>query len=324
VREIEHAWVRPTVVVSECLGFAAVRYNGQILSDRVVRALQEHVDFLPICPEVGIGLGVPRDPIRIVSIGGEQRLVQPSTQADLSEAMRHFADGFLDRSGPVDGFILKNRSPSCGLRDVKVYPAEPGKPASDRTSGCFAEAVLRRYPRAAIEDEGRLTNARIRHHFLTYLFASAELRQVRQSGEVRELVGFHTRYKLQLLAQSQTGLRTLGRLVADPRSGTFEELVTRYSEQFAGSMARPPRLASTVNVLQHAYGYFSGQLTPLERRYFADLLTEYRAERLPLSSVIAVVRAWIVRFGTEYLAAQRFLEPYPRALLTLADSAARG
>jgi uncharacterized protein YbgA (DUF1722 family)/uncharacterized protein YbbK (DUF523 family) len=319
----EQGWLRPVVVVSECLGFGAVRYNGQILPDRVVDALRTHVAFVPTCPEVGIGLGVPRDAIRLVSDGsGGQRLVQPSTGTDLTGPMRSFTADFLAHVGPVDGFILKNRSPTCGIRDVKVYPAEAGKPASEKSSGLFAAAMLQRFPAVAVEDEGRLTNARIRHHFLTWLFASAELREVIAGGRMRDLVAFHTRYKLQLMAQGQQGLRQLGRIVAEGSKAPFADVAERYAAEFARVMARAPRVPSLINVLQHAFGYFSQELGGEERAYFAHLLDEYRAERLPLSAVLSVLQAWILRFDTGYLATQRLFHPFPRVLLNLADSGA--
>jgi uncharacterized protein YbbK (DUF523 family) len=119
------------VVVSQCLGFAAVRYNGAMLRDDFVQALRKHVDFVQVCPEVGIGLGVPRDPIHIVTGPAGRRLVQPSTERDLTHAMQKFSRKFLAGLGPVDGFILKSRSPSCGIKDVKTFIDAPGNmPAS--------------------------------------------------------------------------------------------------------------------------------------------------------------------------------------------------
>jgi uncharacterized protein YbgA (DUF1722 family)/uncharacterized protein YbbK (DUF523 family) len=313
-------WTRPRIVTSECLGFAAVRYNGQVLRDHFVQALREHVEVVPVCPEVAIGLGVPRDPVRIVQIGGDRRLLQPATGADVTEPMRRWADEYLSSIGDVDGFILKSRSPSCGIKDVRVYPEGEAKAPVEKSAGFFAEAVMERCPTAAVEDEGRLTNARLRHHFLTRLFAAASLREVRRSGRVAELVRFHTGFKLLLMAHSQQGLRTLGRLVANAHGMPFAEAVDRYAEHFALVMERPARIPALVNALQHAYGYFAPSLSADERAYFAELLAEFRAEQVMLNTVLAVLWAWIIRFGQEYLAGQRLFEPYPAALRSLVDS----
>lgn len=164
--------VRPRVVVSQCLGFAAVRYDGQVLESRFVDALRDHVEFVQVCPEVGMGLGVPRDPIRIEATAGDIRLVQPSTGRDLTEAMHRFAETFLDGLGEVDGFILKSRSPSCGIRDTKRFRPGAEDPLDDLGAGLFARAILERFPHAAVEDEARLADPGHRNRFLTRLWAA--------------------------------------------------------------------------------------------------------------------------------------------------------
>jgi uncharacterized protein YbgA (DUF1722 family)/uncharacterized protein YbbK (DUF523 family) len=312
---------RPIVVVSQCLGFAAVRYNGQVLQDAFVKALGQHVEFVQVCPEVAIGLGVPRDPIRIVSDESGQRLVQPATGRDLTVPMRRYAGEFLATVRHADGFILKSRSPSCGIKDVKTYRAVNGQ-AAEKSVGFFAEAVMRLCPHAAIEDEGRLTNFRLRHHFLTRLFAVARLRRLRLRPAMAELVQFHTEYKLQLMAYSQAGLKALGQIVAHREAAPVERVFDTYAERLARVMAEPARSSSNRNALLHAFGYFSDQLTAGERKYFLDLLEEYREERLPLSGVVSVLKAWVLRFEEPYLLCQRFLEPYPKELIGLTDSAA--
>jgi uncharacterized protein YbbK (DUF523 family) len=142
-----------------------------MVSSDVVKLLKPHVDLLPVCGEVEIGLGVPRDPIRLIPESGAVRLYQPSTGRDCTEEMTRFAARHLDGLPPVDGFLLKSRSPTCGMKDVKIYPGREGQGAP-RTDGVgfFAQAVLARYPNLAVEDEGRLTNYGIRDHFLTRIF----------------------------------------------------------------------------------------------------------------------------------------------------------
>jgi uncharacterized protein YbgA (DUF1722 family)/uncharacterized protein YbbK (DUF523 family) len=312
--------VRPVVVVSQCLGFAAVRYNGQMLQDSFVQSLANHVQFKEVCPEVGIGLGVPRDPIRIVVDESGRRLIQPTTGRDLTDLMHRFGSTFLSGLQAVDGFILKSRSPSCGIKDVKVF--SPDSQPLPKSSGLFAEAVQASFPEAVIEDEGRLTNFRIRHHFLTRLFAAARLRRIRGRQAMADLVRFHTEYKLQLMAFGQRGLQALGRIVANAAGLDGPEVFRAYAAEFARACALPAKIGSTCNVLQHAFGYVTKDLTAQERSYFLDLLEDYRQARLPLSALLTVLNSWIVRFEQEYLAAQRFFNPYPRAFMELTDSAA--
>jgi uncharacterized protein YbgA (DUF1722 family)/uncharacterized protein YbbK (DUF523 family) len=297
---------RPVVGMSLCLGDAPVRYDGAAIRDPFAARLAPFVDVRPVCPEVEIGLGVPRAPIRIE--GG--RLVQASTGRDLTEAMRAFAARWLGGLGEVDGFLLKSRSPSCGVTDVKRGGGAKG-------AGLFAEAVLEAHPEAAVEDEGRLTNARIREHWLTRIFASAELRQVRRMGD---LVRFHARHKLLLMACRETSLRALGRLVANPAKRRPAELLAAYRRGFAAALAERPAAGPHANVLEHALGYFKDALTPAEKRHFLAGLRSFRAGRLPLSVPVALLRAWLVRHPRPYLEDQAYLFPFPEELADLGDS----
>ncbi|UCC84192.1 MAG: DUF523 and DUF1722 domain-containing protein [Gemmatimonadota bacterium] len=313
-------WPKPVVVLSRCLELEPVRYNGQVIPYDFVRELEPWVSYVPVCPEVEIGLGVPRDPIRIVEVEGEARLVQPDTDRDVSEAMRDFSDSFLGSLGEVDGFLLKNRSPSCGLSDVKIFQGFDKSASSRRGSGFFGGAVLERYPGLALEDEGRLRNYRIRDHFLTKLFALARFRAMRRGGAMRDLVRFQAENKLLLMAYSQKELRVLGRIVANPDKLPFQEVVGSYEEHFQLALARPPRSNSVINVFEHAAGYFSKELTKGEKAYYRSMLKKYRERQVPVSAVSSVLRAWIVRFEQEYLLPQTFFEPYPEPLMSLSDS----
>jgi uncharacterized protein YbgA (DUF1722 family)/uncharacterized protein YbbK (DUF523 family) len=313
-------WPKPVVVVSRCLELEPVRYNGQVIPYDFVRELEPWVSFVPVCPEVEIGLGVPRDPIRIVEVDGEARLLQPDSGRDLSEAMRDFAVTFLESLGEVDGFLLKGRSPSCGLSDVKIYQGLEKSASSTRGPGYFGGAVLERYPGLAIEDEGRLRNYRIRDHFLTRLFALARLRAVKRGGAMGELVRFQAENKLMLMAYSQKELRALGRIVANHEKLGFAEVAAAYEEHFQSAFARPPRSPSVINVFEHAAGYFSKRLTKREKAYFRSAVDRYRRRQVPVSAVSSILRAWIVRFEEEYLLPQTFFEPYPAPLMSLSDS----
>jgi uncharacterized protein YbgA (DUF1722 family)/uncharacterized protein YbbK (DUF523 family) len=311
---------KPIVVLSKCLELEACRYNGQKIRAPFVLQLMPFVETKPVCPEVEIGLGIPRDPIRLVTLEGAQRLVQPTTERDVTQEMSEFSERYLGSLKDVDGFILKSRSPSCGIKDTKIYSGEGGTQPSERGPGMFGGAVLERFPRAAVEDEGRLTNFRIRHHFLTKLFALAALRGVREAASMAALVEFHSEYKFVLMANHQAELKALGRIVANPDKRPFSEVIADYEEHLAHSLARPARPKSDLNVLMHALGYVSEGLRSGEKRHFLGLLDEYRDGRATLAAPLAVLQSWIVRFEEPYLARQRYLEPYPPELMDLRDS----
>lgn len=313
---------RPRIVLSKCLEVEACRYNAQTIRSSVVRLLEPHVDYLPTCPEVEIGLGVPRDPIRLVSSGqgedGPLRLVQPSTGRDLTSRMTTFSHSLADSIHDIDGMVLKSRSPSCGIKDVKVYAGAEEAPVVGKGAGLFAGIMLERYPTVAIEDEGRLTNAEIRHHFFTRIFASAALRQALADGPA-SLVAFHTRYKLVLMAHSPSVQQALGRLVADAGSD-FETVVSAYREGFARAMAEPAGQGANINVIQHAQGYFKRELAGREKRQFQELQDQYRGGQMPLQALLAVLGTWVARFDEPYLRGQAYFRPYPRELVVAADS----
>lgn len=311
---------RPRIVVSKCLGFAACRWNGVTIPDEFVSRLEGHVEYVPVCAEVEIGLGVPRDPVRVVSADGELRLVQPATGKDFTDVMRRFAQDYVASVGAVDGFILKSRSPSCGIKDVKVYPGAGKMAASGKGTGFFAAAVLERFGDLPVEDEGRLTNFTIREHFLTRIFALARLREVLPSGAMRDLVAFQARHKLLLMAYNQTELRALGRIVANPQKRPFADVAADYEAHFRKALLRAPRTGAILNVLMHTLGYFSDSLSAREKAFFLDSLERYRARKIPLSAVTAILRSWIVRFDNAYLAEQVFFDPYPEALVEVTDS----
>jgi len=311
---------RPNVVVSKCLGFDRCRYNGVTIPDAFVDQLKPYVTFHTVCPEVEIGLGAPRDPVRVVIVEGKHRLIQPSTEADLTEAMQNFVHAFLDSLENVDGFILKGRSPSCGIKDVKVYRSLGKAAPVAKSDGFFGGAVLARFPNLPVEEEGRLKNFGIREHFLTHLFTQADFRAVKATGSIGDLVRFHSDNKLLLMAYREAELRIMGRLVANPEKRPADTVLADYEQHLAKALVQPPRHNTSINVLMHALGYFSKGLSAEEKTFFLDALDRYRAGRIPLSVPVGIISAWIVRFGEPYLARQTFFAPYPEDLVSVTDS----
>jgi uncharacterized protein YbgA (DUF1722 family)/uncharacterized protein YbbK (DUF523 family) len=308
---------KPVVVVSKCITFEPVRWNGQIIASEFVEKLRPYVNFVPVCPEVEIGLGVPRDPIRIVLVKGEKKLLQPTTGFDFTDKMTKFSDSFLDSLEAVDGFILKSASPSSGFKNVKVYPSIEKVSSIEKAPGFFGGSVLQKFPNLAIEDERRLLNPRIREHFLTKLFTLASFREVKKSGKVRDLVKFQADNKYLFTAYNQTALRVLGKLAANQEHKVFDETMKNYEIHLYYALARNPSSGATINVMSKMMGYFSHQLSKDEKTFFLSSVDKYRAGRLPLSACMSILKAWIVRFKQEYLSNQTLLEPYPEQLTEL-------
>ncbi len=310
----------PVLLVSRCLGFAPCRWDGNVIPSALVEQLKPHVKFVVRCPEVEIGLGVPRPPVRVIELDGRRELYQPDTDRLLTNEMTAYARKTLDELPEIDGALLKGRSPSCGLFDVKLYDGRMGKSTPQRTAGFFGDEVLRRWGLLAVEDEGRLNNFTIRERFFIKAFALADFRRVKRSRRIAQVVDFQQRHKLMLMACHQTEMRHLGRLVAAARRDDFDGLCRDYEEGLQRALQHGPRPGGAINVLMHAFGYFKRELHAREKAQFLDLLESYRRKRLPLSAPVAVVRVWIERFDQEYLRSQTFFRPYPEDLISISDS----
>ncbi len=306
--------VKPVVVCSRCMGFEHCRYNGQILTDSIVEALKPFVEFITPCPEKDIGLGVPRHPVRVVQTDGENSLIQLVTGDDATGRMLDHNRGFFEKLKAVDGFILKSRSPSCGLFDVKYYPPGDRKPPLGRGSGFFGGEALSRFPGLALEDEARLGNEKILVHFLTKLFTLADFRAVAKSGSPGELVAFQGRHKLLLMAYSQEEMREMGRIVAHQAETGMGTALENYEEHLLRAFTAGATYRSHINVLEHAFGYVSGKLTKEERAFFLDNLEMYREDRTPLVTLLNLLESWILRFEVSYLKEQSYFRPYPPEL----------
>ena len=310
----------PNLFVSRCLGFAKCRWNGDVIRDDFVETLKPYVRIVHNCPEAEIGLGIPRDPVRIVYRENKFRLMQLNTGRDLTAEMNLFSRKQLGSLKDVDGFILKDRSPSCGIKDVKVYPGLAPSSSIKKRPGFFAAAVLRYFPRAAVETEARLTNFTIREHFLARIFTFARFREVKESGRMKDLIEFHAETKLLLMAYNQEGMRTLGNIVANRGKTPAEEIFARYEPILAQVLSGLPRYTAVINVLMHALGYFSKKLGMEEKKFFLNTLEEFRREQIPVSVPVNLLKSYIIRFGEPYLAKQTFFEIYPQELVRVKDS----
>jgi uncharacterized protein YbgA (DUF1722 family)/uncharacterized protein YbbK (DUF523 family) len=283
----------------------------------MVKKLKNYADFAPVCPEVEIGLGIPREPIHLEKDHEQIELVQPATGYNCTEKMLEFSDSFLKSLEDVDGFILKNKSPSCGVKAVKVYPkGGNSRPWTDGI-GLFAAAVFRCNPLTPVEDEGRLRNYHIRENFLTRIYTLADFRENVENGDFSNILDFHRKNKLLFLSYSQIHSRKLGKLVSNSKKMPFSQLVQKYGIIMKEMLKNDPLPTANINVLMHALGYFSRDLTSPEKSFFLDSLEKYRQGRFPLLVNQNLLKSWIIRFNNEYLMDQTFFEPYPEELMEI-------
>ncbi|MDD3803351.1 MAG: DUF1722 domain-containing protein [bacterium] len=304
---------KPLILISKCLGFDNCRYNGDTIKSEIVEKLKKHCSFSTVCPEVEIGLSVPRNPIRLEKREKEEVLIQPKSGLILSEKMFKFAQKFLDSANEPDGIILKGRSPSCGIKDVKFYSAR-GIEIDRKHSGVFASFVLKKYAGYPIEDEGRLLDERIREHFLTKLFAFTRFREAKESTSVRSLLKFHETNKLLFMAYNQKEMRILGNMLGNQKKFTKEELFSTYFESMKRIMERPITKGNEENVLLHAFGYVSKKMKKKEIEYFLSTLNDFRENKTFATVPIALMKSQIERFEVEYLKSQTYFRRHPENL----------
>ncbi len=303
--------------VSSCLLGNLVRYDGGHKRDRFLTdVLARFVEWVPVCPEVELGLGVPRETIRLEHGDGGIRLVAPRSGTDHSAAMRRYARARVMSLAREDlcGYVLKKGSPSCGMTRVKVYGVEDRPAANGR--GFFAEALLAAFPLLPIEEEGRLSDPHLRENFIERVFAYRRLRSLfARRWTLGDLVAFHTVHKLQLMAHSPRRYRELGRLVAGARRLPRTELRERHAKEFMTVLESPATPARHLNVLLHIVGYLRAELDTASRAELLALVDDYRAGFVPLVVPITLIRHHARRLAVAYLQRQSYLEPHPKELM---------
>ena len=311
---------KPILCVSRCLGFESCRYNGGIVRDETINSLKDFVTFKTPCPECDIGLPVPRDSLKLIEQEGAAHIVQTKTNRDYSKDMLNFSDIFLEKLGTVDGFILKSRSPSCGIKDVKIYSSAEKGASSKKGKGIFAEVVYNKYYGYPIEDEGRLSNYKIRESFFTKIFLFSKFRWVKTTSSLEELLKFHSSNKMLFNSFNIKETKEMGRVLANHEHKTFKDLHKDYEIHFKYALLKNPRYTSNINILQHCLGYFTKYINSAERQFILDSIEKYRLGQLPLSTPLNVIKSYVIRFDIEYLKAQTFFQPYPEELLEVRDS----
>jgi uncharacterized protein YbgA (DUF1722 family)/uncharacterized protein YbbK (DUF523 family) len=305
------------VGVSACLLGENVRFDGGHKRDLfLLNSFGKFVEWVPVCPEVELGLGTPRETMRLVRRAGRVHLMMPKSDIDHTDGMRSYAAHRVKalETEDLSGYVLKKDSPSCGMERVRLYdenavPARTGR-------GLFAEALLDRFPHLPVEEEGRLGDMRLRENFVERVFAFRRLKNL-FSGRwgLGQLVAFHAAHKLQLMAHSPKHYRELGQLVANGKQMPRDTLRETYAAAFMTALhvnATPRRHA---NVLQHMLGYLSKSLTPWGRQEIVGVIDDHRRGLVPLIVPITLIRHHVDRLGVAYLQGQVYLQPHPKELM---------
>lgn len=302
--------------ISSCLLGNRVRYDGQHKLDHfLVDVLGQYVEWVPVCPEVECGLPVPREAMRLVGDPEHPRLVTIKTRIDHTDRMLKWASRRareLDRED-LCGFVFKSRSPSSGMKSVKVYN-DDGMP-SQTGVGLFAKAFMDRFPLLPVEDEGRLNDALLRENFIERIFAFHRWKTFRNGdGSLKGLIRFHTEHKLLVMAHSPKHYQLLGKLVADTKSLPKNALLDEYSWLFFEGLAMLATNRKHTNVLQHMMGYFRKRLSSDEKAELGDIIKAYHAGIVPLIVPVTLINHYVRKYDEPYLKQQVYLNPHPYEL----------
>ncbi|WP_236214901.1 YbgA family protein [Metapseudomonas otitidis] len=305
----------PKIGISACLMGEEVRFNGGHKESRLCsQFLARHLEFVRVCPEVGIGLGTPRPTLRLVGDPAAPRAVGSRDERDVSNALRDYGRQTAERLDDLDGFIFMQKSPSCGLYRVKVYQ-DNGYPAEGGGRGLFAETFCAARPDLPVEEEGRLCDPVLRENFLTRVYAHAEWRALQAEGLTRRgILEFHARYKYQLMASDPARYRALGRMLGGIGEHHPEELAPRYFSELMKGLSRCATRGTHSNVLQHLSGYLKDALSREEKAEMQALIDKYRAGIVPLVVPMTLLKHHFARHPHPYIAQQAYLQPHPEDL----------
>ncbi len=303
--------------ISSCLLGEEVRFDGNHKRDAyILGTLGRHFEFVSVCPEMAIGLGVPRPTICLQGDPEAPRAVGVHREGmDVTDELTTFSQRQVRELPQLCGYILKSKSPSCGMERVKVYRPGGGQPRMGR--GIYAEALMAAYPELPVEEEGRLGDPDLRDNFLERVFAYRRWQALEATGiTAARLQDFHRVHKLSLMAHGQEHYRRLGRLVADAgRTDDIEALGRAYLADFMASLRHRATPRRHANVLMHIMGYLKRVIDSDDKAELLEVIEGHRQGLLPLSVPLTLLKHHFRRHPNDYVADQVYLNPYPAELL---------
>lgn len=302
--------------ISTCLLGQNVRFDGGHKRQRFITdVLDEYFSWVPVCPEIEVGMGVPRESVRLVRDGKDVRMVAPKSGRDWTHDMCQYNAKRLEalRQQRLRGYILKKDSPTCGMERVRIY--DQNHVPSSNGVGLYAGALMSAYPRLPVEEEGRLQDPALRENFITRVFAYDRFLAMRECGATpRKLVAFHTAHKLLILSHHPQRYQQMGRLVAKAGSSALEPLLDEYEDLFMSALKTIASRKRHVNVMHHLCGFLKTRLTPDEKQELLNAIEEYRKQWVPLITPLTLLNHHLRALQHAWVEAQFYLNPYPRAL----------
>ncbi len=305
--------------VSSCLIGEKVRWNGDHKQDRYVReVLEQYFEYLPVCPEVEVGMGVPRETVALYGELKNPKMLGRKSRIDWTGKMNRFVKGRIKQLNHDDlcGFIFKSKSPSCGLGRIPVYSeTETGK--ARHGAGMFAKAFTNAFPLTPVEDEGRLHDPRIKENFIVRVFSFSRLKNELLGSKAKPgaLVNFHTKNKFLLLSHSRKHYSALGKIVAEVKKDPWNKVIASYAFIFMEALSLKSTTKKHTDVLMHMMGFFKKLLSKEEKADILEAIEDYRKELLPLIVPVTLIRHYVKKHKVDYLQDQVYLNPHPKELM---------
>lgn len=303
--------------ISSCLLGQEVRFDkGHKFHSYIVSTLGQFFEYIPFCPEMNIGLGVPREPIRLVNHSGEIRCIGTKTKSiDVTKELIGCANEQRHWHETVFGYILKKDSPSCGMERVKVYKNQM---AERNGSGLYARTLMQNYPNLPVEEEGRLGDPVLRENFIQRVFIFKRWHELVEQGlSWASLTGFHARHKLILFSHDQNRARELGKALSDANHMDVEGYAPSYLSQLMAILKIRATRKNHVNVLQHIQGYLKKELDKEDKQELSGIIESYRLGHVPLIVPITLLRHHFRKYPDEYIEESFYMTPHPGELMLL-------
>jgi len=308
---------KPKIAISACLLGENVRFNGGHKQSQLCsQTLADYFDFVPLCPEVAIGLGIPREPIRLVGDPLHPQAVGTvHRELNVTRPLHEYGQQMAAEHTDLCGYIFMQKSPSCGLERVKVYQ-DNGMPIDGGGRGIYAQAFCARHPNLPVEEDGRLNDPVLRENFLTRVFVYATWQQLLAEGLTRHrLLAFHSRYKYLLMAHSPAHYKSLGNLLGSMAKGVdLDALASGYFSELMTALTKCATRCTHTNVLQHISGYLKQAISPEDKQEVQTLIGQYRQGIVPLVVPLTLLKHHFRQHPDRYIAQQAYLQPHPENL----------
>lgn len=299
--------MKPTILISACLNGLEYRYNGTSVNDELVNKIKSLFNLINICPEVSIGLGIPRKPIRLTKENQKIKVIQEETNLDVTKKLEEFSYETIEKyKDKICGVILKAKSPSCGIANAKFYVS--GK-VYGRTYGIFARVLKENSPYLPMIDERKLRNKDLLWEFLTKVFMLHRFQKAKQN--INKLLDFHTKYKYLFMSISQKHLKILGQILTKYKKQNFKEIFNIYEETLKEMLKLSFKKSNLLNTLTHIFAHISKNISKQEKTNFLKMIDKYKHSKIYFISIVEILRIYILRFNDEYLLNQHFFDPLP-------------